>query len=196
MKHYVPRKPFIDLIYEYMTENNLSAAGMSRNLGFSESYIQTTVEMESERMEFTKADLLLCKMKKVYLWWEPPFDEWYWNGEVPPDKNKPVKCANPRCDEWFALELHGSHRKYCNDACKTMAGKIARKQAPSTTGEIIMLKCHYCGEEYEAIRISGGGAQTSRRKTCRSPECKRANKAALQRKYWERKKAAKNAAKT
>lgn len=84
-------------------------------------------------VSFATADALICAMDIPMIWHDDPvLRELYWPGERPPDPMKPVKCRNPKCDEWLplieipttgAIEGATRYRKtiYCDDNCKAQA---------------------------------------------------------------------------
>ncbi len=84
-------------------------------------------------ISFDNADALICAMDIPMIWHDDPvLREHYWPGQRPPDPMMPVKCRNPKCDEWLPLieipttgAIDGAtrYRKtiYCDDNCKAQA---------------------------------------------------------------------------
>lgn len=154
-------------------------------------------------MSFRRADRLLCSMRLQHLWQSEPLNYYYWDGQVPPDLSKPVKCANPRCDEWFSLpeevpagagrgdsEAQAARarwaKRHCSETCALMNRRIKRRETFAPGEELRTFECEFCHATVSVERKFGGGAAKKNRRACESVECKRALKTALMREYRAR----------
>lgn len=138
MKHRIPREPIVEIITQYLEEHpDISEERLSYSLGMSKGYIRnltigTRRRKPYKTMEFETADQILCKLNKVYLWYEPPLDYYYWEGNIPPDGSKPCQCNRRNCDNWFSLEYgpnpNGAGERvfaklFCSSTCADMESR-------------------------------------------------------------------------
>lgn len=104
-------------------------------------------EDQYRNIDFNTADRLLVAMGKWELWWDE-LEEHYWpNGEVPPDKRKPIKCLNPDCPDggWFSTQVFETagcavgeqfgRSLYCSESCKNTVSR--RKYDRSRKGKAV-----------------------------------------------------------
>lgn len=94
---------------------------LCRNTGLEQRALWRYRMGEAQTMSLEIADRLLCAMDKVELWRHEPLLTYYWAGDVPPDMLKPLRCANPLCDEWIDREVESSHKVFCSTACRQRA---------------------------------------------------------------------------
>lgn len=120
----IPKSIVKEILMDYLDDNpDESITKISERLGFNNTYM-TNAFVNNETMEFRTVDKLLCAINKFDLWYEEPLETYYWEGEVPPDKTKPVKCVCPDCDNWFNLPEGGGeeggrwNQIYCSNRCK------------------------------------------------------------------------------
>lgn len=118
LEHYrVPSEPFRVLTAKYLQENGMHLEDFSAKCGFNESTMRKALTRPEIR--FDLADKIMCESYGPLLWHRPPFEELYWQGNIPPDVSKPANCARPGCQEWFevtASVMQGG-RMYCSDEC-------------------------------------------------------------------------------
>lgn len=83
-------------------------------------YIYSKIKDDKQKnVTFEIADQLLCEAGNPALAWrDPALEFYYWEGKVPPDPTKPVKCAAEDCDEWFSVEPYKTHKRFCSDNCQ------------------------------------------------------------------------------
>lgn len=192
----VPADIFLSIIdqyrHVYIDDSVEPDAWLSIRLGKGKNYIGD-IRKRDYGVNFLRVDEVLCNMGLQHLWWEPPLDEYYWMGEIPPDRSKPVKCACPGCPNWFSLQFHeagGQIRNnlyaiYCRARCKSNASEIrlGKRRIP---GSARMIPCGACGEIFEPKRFASRG---TRQKYC-GPDCVRAAKNAGElARYYKKKEA-------
>lgn len=130
MRHMVPTEVIVPLLEEHLAQRTeeyaeeIDARGiLAEQAGLSEKALWRMFSGETQQMRFDTADRLLVAIGKMHLWYTD-LQEHYWNGEVPPDWAKPIKCARPGCENWFELAHDQSaKRKYCSRACKHAASE-------------------------------------------------------------------------
>lgn len=160
--------------YETTGDNNLQTisplAALAEHSGVEKDTIYRITLGRYQTVEFDVADRLLCGMNMPFLWQQEPLRYYYWPEEgLPPDPSLPVKCENPRCEEWFHLRLRGGHKRHCSDTCRNIHNQIitGRQAAP---GETFERACGSCGHKFEQLRAR------KPRKYC-SGSCVKAGKA-------------------
>lgn len=140
--HRLPAAEIVPILVEFAArwaaEGNVQEEDVVSLLAERTGLVRDTIDSvfrgRHETIDFDFADKLIQSMHMPMAWHtHPVLREHYWQGDVPPDYSKPVKCAHPRCDNWFELEesnqqkgRHIVRRLYCSARCKGHANAIQR----------------------------------------------------------------------
>lgn len=97
---------------------------LAERADFAPRNMQNILNGTQREIGFDTLDKLFCAMDMPMVWYEDKeLEKYYWEGEVPPDLSKPVKCANPKCDGWFELNAYntgqGRYQLYCTNNCRS-----------------------------------------------------------------------------
>jgi hypothetical protein len=118
--HKIPVVVLAPVIREFWEGDDFEE--LARRAGVSGSIVARVVEERVETVMFGTADKILSRgLRRFDLWWHEPLEEHYWQGQVPPDKTRPNRCENARCEEgWFSSDEKIAPG-YCSDTCRHQA---------------------------------------------------------------------------
>jgi len=157
---------------------------LSVRIGKGENYIGGIRKQDHIRV--TTFDEILTHIGVWNLWYQEPYQTYYWGGEVPPDRSKPVKCAYILCERWFSVGQ--MHKFYCSDKCRNLANrelekgrKRTYKPRPRKPG---LVQCKWCETMFLRKLTAVGGTPS---KYC-SDECRTLAKRKQDREAYERNK--------
>lgn len=131
---------------------------IAERAGISSALLVNLREGRQQTISVNYADKVFCVLGHPMIWQEDErLAHYYWNGEVPPDGSKPVKCANPNCDNWFSLEEYDGAgavparrirpRRYCDANCK---GRAHHLKNPRSRARAVKRHRHKNREAYNA----------------------------------------------
>lgn len=123
-------QPYVD---RYLKEHEMTDEELSLAMGYESQTLRRSLARPD--FSFNMADRVLCKMGANGAWRTEPLDYYYWNGNIPPDMSKPVKCARETCDKWFELDSEAgesgrmSIKRFCSTSCQNTDAAWRRGEA-------------------------------------------------------------------
>lgn len=112
----VPTQPFMAVVRPLVERQAqvYSDEWLGRRLGVRGDSLNNA--LKSPTIDFDLADLILCKLGAVHVWWGE-LGEIYWNLDLHDDNDCERECALPECKNVFRVYGRIMHKMCCSKAC-------------------------------------------------------------------------------